>query len=428
MRVQTSSFMKTPVVRAANQRAQDRPEYQAAQGIEQANNAVDSIVARSQRLAAVADMAELKTGLSAWITEYENKGGDFTALPAELNKEIDNRMKAFRNKGGYYAQAVEEEYPLMKERLAAKAQDIVVSRALSQAQESAEKLIAAESTDILQNPQNWRAAADKIEADLQDAFIAPDKKAALIKDARNKIAAGAAAQLAGVDPNGTFKKLQDTDEFARDLSISERQRIMRQIATQNGKVKTDLVIYADLNEKAERGENIAVDLRNAYLFQKISQDDYDRLSTLARTVAKDAATQNRNYLMGNLKSAIWFKTPMQEIAELDARSEAEEWFRNNKGASLFELDGKIRELRYKYALFQDLTNLTLPEKKRKDLIKRYYTAADGSDWKNPTFEGLRTTLAVLMTRSDKSLDVKNEIAAAINIESEILNAKGTVKK
>ena len=64
MRVQTSSFMKTPLVRTANQRAQDRPEYQAAQGIEQANNAVDGIIARSQRLAAVADMAELKTGLS----------------------------------------------------------------------------------------------------------------------------------------------------------------------------------------------------------------------------------------------------------------------------------------------------------------------------------------------------------------------------
>ena len=345
-----------------------------------------------------------------------------------MNKEIDNRMKALRNKGGYYAQAVEEEYPVMKERLAAKAQDIVVSRALSQAQESAEKLIAAESTDILQNPQNWRAAADRIEANLQDAFIAPDKKAALIKDARNKIAAGAAAQLAGVDPNGTYKLLQETDVFARDLSLSERQRIMRQIATQNGKVETNPVIYADLNERAERGENIAVDLRNAYLFQKISQDDYDRLSALARTVAKEAATQNRNYLMGNLKSAIWFKTPMQEMAELDAKSEAEEWFRNNKGASLFELDDKIRELRYKYSLFQDLTNLTLPEKKRKELIKRYYTANDGSDWKNPTYEGFRTTTAILMMRSDKSLDEINEIAAAIDIEKEILNAKGTVKK
>lgn len=428
MRVQTSSFMKTPVVRAANQRAQDRPEYQAAQGIEQANNAVDSIVARSQRLAAVADMAELKTGLSAWITEYENKGGDFTALPAELNKEIDNRMKAFRNKGGYYAQAVEEEYPLMKERLAAKAQDIVVSRALSQAQESAEKLIAAESTDILQNPQNWKAAADKIEADLQNAFIAPDKKAALIKDARNKIAAGAAAQLAGIDPNGTYKLLQETDVFARDLSISERQRIMRQIATQNGKVKTDSVTFADLHERAERGENITADLRSALLFEKITKEDYSGLSTLARTVAKDGTTQNRNYLMSSLKSASWFKTPMQEMAELDARNEAEEWFRNNKGASLFELDGKIRELRYKYGLFQDLTNLTVPEKKRKELIKRYYTANDGSDWKAPTFDGLRRTTAVLMMRPDLSVDAKNEIAAAINIESEILNAKGTVKK
>lgn len=427
MRVQTSSFMKTPVVRAADQRAQDRPEYQAAQGIEQANNAVDGIIMRSQRLAAVADMAELKTGLSAWITEYENKGGDFTALPAELNKEIDNRMKALRNKGGYYAQAVEEEYPLMKERLAAKAQDAVVSRALSQAQESAEKLIAEKSADILTHPQDWSRAADEIEERLKDAFIAPDRKNALIRDARHKIAKGAAVQLAGTDPDGTYKTLRETDLFARDLSISERQDIMRQIVTQAGKTQTDSVVYAALHEKAERGESIAVDLRSAFLFGKISKEDYNALSNLARTVTNDGTAKNRDYLIRALKSASWIKTPELEMAELDAQREAETWFRQNKDADLFDLDNKIVELRYKYRLFQDSNSAMLPEKKRKETVKLYYFAADGSSYKNPTYEGLRTTTQAVFLRKDLSEAQKTQILQALDVEVDNLRNKGANK-
>lgn len=263
MRVQTSSFMKTPVVRAANQRAQDRPEYQAAQGIEQANNAVDSIVARSQRLAAVADMAELKTGLSAWITEYENKGGDFTALPAELNKEIDNRMKAFRNKGGYYAQAVEEEYPLMKVELSSVAENAVVNAMLRQNRENISREISSEIVSVRRSPEMLDDKINKMAEEINKITLSPKEKASLIEKMKADMSLAVMDEDLKNDPKGLAEKIR-SGAF-KDYASVERQDQYLKAAEKETLKTAKSSVYAQLYEnfKDEKGN---FDYSKAVLF------------------------------------------------------------------------------------------------------------------------------------------------------------------
>lgn len=263
MRVQTSSFMKTPVVRAANQRAQDRPEYQAAQGIEQANNAVDSIVARSQRLAAVADMAELKTGLSAWITEYENKGGDFTALPAELNKEIDNRMKAFRNKGGYYAQSVEEEYPLMKVELSSVAENAVVNAMLRQNRENISREISSEIVSVRRSPEMLDDKINKMTEEINKITLSPKEKASLIEKMKADMSLAVMDEDLKNDPKGLAEKIR-SGAF-KDYASVERQDQYLKAAEKETLKTAKSSVYAQLYEnfKDEKGN---FDYSKAVLF------------------------------------------------------------------------------------------------------------------------------------------------------------------
>lgn len=284
MRIQTSSFMKTPVVRAANQRAQDRPEYQAAQGIEQANNAVDSIVARSQRLAAVADMAELKTGLSAWITEYENKGGDFTALPAELNKEIDNRMKAFRNKGGYYAQAVEEEYPLMKVELSSVAENAVVNAMLRQNRENISREISSEIVSVRRSPEILDDKINKMTEEINKITLSPKEKASLIEKMKADMSLAVMDEDLKNDPKGLAEKIR-SGAF-KDYASVERQDQYLKAAEKETLKTAKSSVYAQLYEnfKDEKGN---FDYSKAVLFLRKpeNQEELGLTAEAANSVA-----------------------------------------------------------------------------------------------------------------------------------------------
>lgn len=263
MRVQTSSFMKTPVVRAADQRAQDRPEYQAAQGIEQANNAIDGIIMRSQRLAAVADMAELKTGLSAWITEYENKGGDFTALPAELNKEIDNRMKALRNKGGYYAQAAEEEYPLMKAELSSVAENAVVNAMLRQNRENIGREISSEIVSVRKSPELLDDKIRKMAEEINKVTLSPKEKTALIEKMKADMSLAVMDEDLKNDPRGLAEKIR-SGAF-KDYSSVERQNQYLNAAEKKTFESAKSSVYARLYENF-KDENGFFDYSKAVLF------------------------------------------------------------------------------------------------------------------------------------------------------------------
>lgn len=263
MRVQTSSFMKTPVVRAVNHRTQDRPEYQAAEGIEKAGNAVDGIIARSQRLAAVADMAELKTGLSAWITEYENKGQNFATLPEALNKEIDARMKALRNKGGYYAQAVEEEYPLMKVELSSVAENAVVNAMLRQNRENIDREISSEIVSVRQSPEMLDDKINKMTDEINKVTLSPKEKMALIEKMKADMSLAVMDEDLKNDPKGLAEKIR-SGAF-KDYSSVERQDQYLKAAEKKTLESAKSSVYAQLYENF-KDENGLFDYSKAILF------------------------------------------------------------------------------------------------------------------------------------------------------------------
>lgn len=263
MRVQTSSFMKTPLVRQAGQKAHDRPEYQAAEGLEKAGNAIDNIIARSQRLAAVADMAELKTGLSAWITEYENKGGDFTTLPAELNKEIDNRMKAFRNKGGYYAQAVEEEYPLMKVELSSVAENAVVNAMLRQNRENISREISNEIVSVRKSPEMLDDKINKMTEEINKITLSPKEKASLIEKMKADMSLAVMDEDLKNDPKALAEKIR-SGAF-KDYASIERQEQFLNAAEKETSKMTKSSVYAQIYENFKDGKG-NFDYSSAVLF------------------------------------------------------------------------------------------------------------------------------------------------------------------
>lgn len=405
------------------ERAQDQALYQAAEGLRVLSEAVGELEQRRQGLKASADAAQMQADLSVWLKEQE-ANGNVDNLGARLKEEKDKRLSNLNEKNGsmYYRQALDEAGVSVFASLIGQAENTEVNGRFKQQQDDLEKTIAANNTFVMNNPALWRQKADETEALINAAILPAETKMEIIKRTRHNFAIGALNEAMNINPSIVSRAVK-TNEFERDLSLVERQRYLASAATIAGRTETDKGVFAWLVKRAEDGEDMMSDARAAMINGRITIDNYNGL----RSVYEKEKGSNRSYLMRNLKSESWFKTPDLEMAELDAQREAESWLRQQKDVTLFDLDSKITDLRYKYRLFQNSNNVTLPEKKRKEIVKLYYNAGDGSSYTAPTYEGLQQTTQAVFLRGDLSEENKQQIFRALEIELNNLQNKGTNK-
>lgn len=405
------------------ERAENQGAYQAAQGLSLLAEAMDDINRREQGLKAAADAAQMQADLSVWLKEQE-ASGNVDNLGARLKEEKDKKLGGLnaKNASMYYRQAMKEQGVSVFAGLIGQAENTEINGRFRQQQSDLEKMIAAKNTTVMNNPALWKNEADAAERLINDAILPAETKAAMIKNARHDFAIGALNEAMNINPDIVANAVR-TKEFEKELSLAERQRYLAGAATARGKTETDKGVFAWLVKRAEDGEDMMSDARAAMINGRITIDNYNGL----RSVYEKEKGSNRSYLMRNLKSESWFKTPDLEMAELDAQREAEAWLRQQKDVTLFDLDSKITELRYKYRLFQNSNSVTLPEKKRKEIVKLYYNAGDGSSYTAPTYEGLRQTTQAVFLRGDLSEANKQQIFRALEIELNNLQNKGTNK-
>lgn len=405
------------------ERAEDQPAFAAAQGFAQLAEAVDNINRREQGLKAAADAAQMQAELSVWLKEQEARG-NVDDLGGRLKEEKDKRLNRMTEKNGsmYYREAMKERGVSVFAGLIGQAENTEINGRFRQQQDDLQKLIDANNTVVMNDPKMWRIKADETEERINAAILPAETKARMIQRARHDFAIGALNGAMNIDPDVVANAVK-TSDFERDLSLAERQRYLASAATVRGKIETDPVVYADLSERAQNGDDIMADARAALINGKITVDNYNGL----RSISEKEKGSNRSYLMRNLKSESWFKTPDLEMAELDAQREAEAWYRQQKDVSLFDLDNKITELRYKYRLFQNATNVTLPEKKRKEIVKLYYNAQDGSSYSKPSYDGLRQTTQSVFMRRDLTEENRMQILRALDVELNNLQNRESVK-
>lgn len=404
-------------------RVEDQAAYQAAKGLAALSEAVGKITQREQELKAASDAAEMQAELSVWLKEQE-ASGNVDNLAARLKQEKDKRLDRLRekNKSLYYKDAMNERGVAVYAGLIGQAENTEINGRFSQQQADLDRMIAANNTFVMNNPALWKEKADETEAAINAAVLPAETKAKMVKQARHDFAVGALNEAFKINPDIASGAVR-TKEFERELSIAERQKYISSAITAKGSVKTDAAVYADLSERAQNGENMMADARSAMIRGEITVDNYNGL----RSLYEKERGSDRSYLMRNLKSEGWFKTPDLEMAELDAQREAEAWIRQQKNVTLFDMDNKITELRYKYSLFQNQANVALPEKKRKETVKLYYNSADGSSYKAPTYNGLRQTAQSVFLRKDLTEDAKKQILQALDVELNILQNKGQGK-
>lgn len=405
------------------ERAENQSAFQAAEGLAKLSEAVGALERRRQGLKASADAAQMQADLSVWLKEQEATG-NVDNLGKRFIEQKDKLLDGYSEKNGsmYYREALDEAGVSVFAGLIGQAENTEINGRFRQQQNDLERQIAAQNTVVMNDPSSWEKEADKAEATINAAVLPAETKALMIKNARHDFAIGALNGAMNIDPDVVVKAVK-TSDFERDLSLAERQRYLAGAATSRGRVETDPVVYADLSERAQDGEDIRADARAALINGRITIENYNGL----RSLFEKEKGSNRSYLMKNLKSESWFKTPDLEMAELDAQREAEAWYRQQKDVSLFDLDNKITELRYKYNLFQNTSTVTLPEKKRKEIVKLYYNAGDGSSYSKPSYEGLRQTTQSVFMRSDLTEENKTQIFKALEIELNNLQNKGTVK-
>lgn len=404
------------IINAPDETVQGQSSFQVAQGLSDLSKGLERVMMRTQGLKAAEDEARTKAELSTWLQEQaasgniENLGQRFVD---ETNKRIDNL--ANKNDNMFYRDAIGYGRVSILSSLAGQTEAAELSGMFLNEEKRIDSMLEAQNTFVLNNPGKWRTEADKAEAAINTAVLPADLKYRKTAQAKHDLAYTAASEALKIDP-ALVSRAMRSNEFEDSLSVSERQRFMAAAVTSGGTVKTNPALYANLSERAIDGENIMDEARDAMIGGHLTIENYNGL----RTIVEKERTSNRSYMMKNLGSESFFKTLDQAEKESSAKREAEAWIRANPDASLFDVDQKIDELKYKYQLFMtNSSSVSFGEKQRQELIKRFYTPADNSSYKKPTIQGLRSSMQGVLMRNDLDDNDKRRVAEAIRVE--ILN-------
>ena len=380
MRVATSSFMRTPNIDSRVETAEGQGAYEAARGLSQAADTTAKLVERNQRLQAAADITELKAGMASWITERENSG-DIDDLPNRLTKEMAARYEGMKKQGGFYAQAMQEAMPTAKAQLSGLAENAVVNATLAKNRDAVNKIIANTTVLTRAEPHNMEANIASAKAQINEAFLSPDEKKRLIEKGQRDIAFVAANEALAVNPSGLRKAIR-AGVFKDYLGVDEQQRFLVASVEQSGAVKTNPAVYAELTERAERGENVVAAARAAMLNGLLTIADYDKIRN---------ANPNRRALFDYIHTTTTqgFVPDVAQLARLaEAQNAANRWLHENPNASTAEVERQGRIIVRNFKLNQR-ANTVISESVKNKVLNEFYFASDGSSAAAPTRAGLK---------------------------------------
>lgn len=157
-----SSVRKEPVLKQESARAEDTAVYQVGGALKDLGKAVLDIENRNQTLKARVDMAEVQAKMSGWFAERA-ASGNVESLTEDMQKQLGKELSAATraNRSAYYAQAVDDAKPALIASFLNQAEQAKIEGTFLENAKACEKIIDAQSTFVLNNPDKFKEAAQK---------------------------------------------------------------------------------------------------------------------------------------------------------------------------------------------------------------------------------------------------------------------------
>ena len=376
-----SNYQKKPVLKSETARAEDTAVYQAGGALKDLGKAVLYIENRNQTLKARADIAEVQAEMSAWFAERQ-ASGNVDNLTDEMRERLDKALdaKTRANGSGFYAQAIDAAKPDVVAGFLSQAEKAKIEGTFLENRKRAEKMINAKAAFVRNNPDQWLNIENEVSGALDSVVLDVETKERLKQSARRDIAFVAANEALVNNPQALRRSIRNGD-FADFLGVDEQQRFLAATVEQGGAVKTNPAVYAALDERAERGENVIADARAAMLQGSLTIADYDKFKN-----ANPTRKKMFEYL--NTVAAQGF---VRDVA-LDARRgeagfAADRWLNENPNASDVEVERQARIIVRNFKLNQR-ANLIIDDAVKNQVLNEFYFASDGSSAAAPTRAGL----------------------------------------
>ena len=319
--------------------------------------------------------------MSAWFAERQASGNveNLTdEMRARLDKALDAKTRA--NGSGFYAQAIDAAKPDVVAGFLSQAEKAKIEGTFLENRKRAEKMINAKAAFVRNNPDQWLNIENEVSGALDSVVLDVETKERLKQSARRDIAFVAANEALVNNPQALRRSIRNGD-FADFLGVDEQQRFLAATVEQGGAVKTNPAVYAALDERAERGENVIADARAAMLQGSLTIADYDKFKN-----ANPTRKKMFEYL--NTVAAQGF---VRDVA-LDARRgeagfAADRWLNENPNASDVEVERQARIIVRNFKLNQR-ANLIIDDAVKNQVLNEFYFASDGSSAAAPTRAGL----------------------------------------
>lgn len=376
-----SNYQKQPVLKSETARAEDTAVYRVGGALKDLGKAVLDIENRNQTLKARADIAEVQAEMSAWFAERQ-ASGNVENLTDEMRERLDKALdaKTRANGSGFYAQAIDAAKPDVVAGFLSQAERAKIEGTFLENRKRAEQMINAKAAFVRNNPDQWLNIENEVSGALDAVVLDAATKERLKQSARRDIAFVAANEALANNPRALRRSIRNGD-FADFLGVDEQQRFLAATVEQGGAVKTNRAVYAALDERAERGENVIADARAAMLQGLLTIADYEKFKN-----ANPARKKMFEYL--NTVAAQGF---VRDVA-LDARRgeagfAADRWLNENPNASDVEVERQARIIVRNFKLNQR-ANLIIDDAVKNQVLNEFYFASDGSSAAAPTRAGL----------------------------------------
>ncbi len=299
-----SNYQKQPVLKSETALAEDTAVYRVGGALKDLGKAVLNIENRNQTLKARADIAEVQAEMSAWFAERQ-ASGNVENLTDEMRERLDKALdaKTRANGSGFYAQAIDAAKPDVVAGFLSQAEKAKIEGTFLENAKACEKIIDAQSTFVLNNPDKFKEAAQETAVAINAAVLPASEKDRLIKRAGHGYSYISMQNDLQKNPDRLRENLQK-GEYAEYTTPEEQ---MKYLSGAENKIFENMLV--------EPQKSRAFIEKNPSYFKTIKKETaLKKIANMERVMQEDALQTDR--LNRSLQELDFWMAPTQ--AKLDA--------------------------------------------------------------------------------------------------------------
>lgn len=178
------NVQKTPVLKQDAVSPEETAAYRAGAALKDMGDTLLKIEDREQTAQAREDAAKIQASMSEWI-KTRAADGDVGNLAADVSARIDTELAnaTSKNRSAFYRMALENEKPALLSSFLNQAANAKINGTFFENEKRAKSIIDAKNTFVLNNPDQFKTAAEQTAQAINDAVLPAAAKEELINRA-----------------------------------------------------------------------------------------------------------------------------------------------------------------------------------------------------------------------------------------------------